>query len=163
MATLYELSAEFQQLYEIAQDDDDPKALIDTLQGMMAEVETKAEGYALVMKQLDMEIKQADEEMRFWKAKKEARENNVKRMKNALLQAMETMQIKELPAGKFTFKIHKNGGKAPMEITGEVPDNMTKVIVEPDNDKIRDYLESQPGQRCEWAMLRERGNHVVIK
>ena len=163
MATLYELSAEFQQLYEIAQDDDDPKALIDTLQGMMAEVETKAEGYALVMKQLDMEIKQADEEMRFWKAKKEARENNVKRMKTALLQAMETMKVDELPAGKFTFKIHKNGGKAPLVITGDVPDFMTKVTIEPDTEKIRNYLELQPDQKCGWAMLRERGNHVVIK
>ena len=163
MATLYELSAEFQQLYEIAQDDDDPKALIDTLQGMMAEVETKAEGYALVMKQLDMEIKQADEEMRFWKAKKEARENNVKRMKNALLQAMEMMKVTEIPAGKFTFKLHKNGGKAPVEITGDVPDNMTKVTVEPDKEKIREYLEKLPDKKCEWAVMMERGYHVVIK
>lgn len=163
MATLYELSTEFQQLYEIAQEDNDPQALADTIESMMATVKDKAAGYAAVIKQLDMEAKQADEEIKYWKAKKDARENNVKRMKAALLDAMERMEIKELPAGKFTFKVQKNGGKSPMEITGNVPDNMTKITVEPDNEKIRAFLETQPGQACEWAVLKERGNHIVIK
>lgn len=163
MDTLYEMSTEFHRLYEIASTDEDPQALVDTIEGMMTAVEEKAEGYAMVMKQLEMEAKQADEEIKYWRTKKEARENNIRRMKTALMQAMGMMEVSELKAGKYTFKIHKNGGKAPLKIIGEVPDNMTKVSVEPDNDKIRSYLEGQPGQSCDWAVLMDRGTHLAIK
>lgn len=163
MQTLLELSGEFRELYEIASEDDDPKALIDTIESMMAEIETKAEGYVAVCKRLDMEAKAAKENAEYFKNKQRIYEDNIARMKRALLMAMDIMDVSEIPAGMFTIKAHKNGGKAPLEIDGEVPDNMTKVIVEPDKEKIREYLESQPDQKCEWAHLVPRGRHIVFK
>ena len=65
-----------------------------------------------------------------------------------------------LNLGNFTLKVQNNGGLAPLKITGDVPESMTKVIVEPDNDKIREYLKDN---ECEWAHLEERGKHIVIK
>ena len=73
---------------------------------------------------------------------------------------MVQLDKKDLPAEAFTFKIQKNGGMQPLKIDGEVPQNMTKVIVEPDNDKIREFLKENT---CDWAHLEERGSHIVIK
>lgn len=98
-----------------------------------------------------------------YKAKADARRNSIKAMKNALLTAMERIDAKELEAGDFTIKVQKNGGRAPLKIFGEVPDSMTKIIVEPDTEKIRAFLDTMPDQRCEWAALLERGKHISIK
>ena len=51
-------------------------------------------------------------------------------------------------------------GIAQKIVDGDVPENMTKVIVEPDTDRIREFLKDN---ECEWAHLEERGKHIVIK
>jgi hypothetical protein len=81
-------------------------------------------------------------------------------MKDMLKFALESTNQKEMAAGDFTIKLQNNGGLQPLKITGDVPESMTKVIVEPDNDRIREFLKENT---CEWAHLEERGKHVVIK
>lgn len=159
MASLFEITAEFRELYEIATGDD-PAVLADTLEGMLPVLKEKAAGYVNVIQQLDMEAKKADELSKAFKAKAEARNNSIKAMKNALLQAMDAAQITEIVGGDFNIKIAKNGGVQPLTITGEVPENMTKVTIEPDNAKIRAFLKDNT---CDWAHLEERGRHIVIK
>lgn len=164
MNSLYSLTNEAKKLYELATDPDtDPEVFQDTLEGLMGEIEIKASGYAYVLRMLDMETKEAEEVSKMFADKAKVRKNNIKRMKETLMYAMTKLNKTELAAGDFTFKIQKNGGIQPLKIDGEVPDNMTKVIIEPDNDKIREFLKDIPGQKCEWAHLEGRGQHIVIK
>lgn len=159
--SIFDISGEMQELYLMGTDPDvDPQVFEDTLEALKGELEIKSCGYVQVIKQLDMEAKQAEEVSKAFADKAKVRKNNIKRMKEALQFVMETNDMTEMPAGAFTIKLQKNGGVAPLEITGEVPQNMTKVIVEPDNDKIREYLK---GNECDWAHLGERGQHIVIK
>ena len=159
--TLFDISGEMQELYMLAADPEvDPQIFEDTLEALKGELEVKSTGYVQVIKQLDMEAKQAEEISKAFADKAKVRKNNIKRMKEALQIVMEANDMAEMPAGAFTIKLQKNGGVAPLEITGEVPQNMTKVIVEPDNDKIREYLKDN---ECDWAHLGERGQHIVIK
>ena len=74
--------------------------------------------------------------------------------------AMDELGTKELPAGDFKIKIQANGGLAPLVIDDEVPEGFTKITVEADNAKIRDYLKDNI---CEWAHIGERGRHIAIK
>ena len=161
MSSLYDLKGEFLALYELAINDEDPQAFLDTLEGLKGELEVKAGGYVHVIKQLTMEADECDKLIDAFTAKKSARMNNVKRMKEALIDAMDAAGIDSLKAGEFNLKISKNGGLQPMKITGEVPDSFTKVIVEPDNKKIRDALAN--GEALEFAHLEERGRHLNIK
>ena len=46
-------------------------------------------------------------------------------------------------------------------IDGEVPDNLTRVTIEPDNEKIRAYINEH--EDCDFAHLEERGRHIEIK
>ena len=163
MGTLFDITSEMQSLYELATEDGDPVALADTLEALLPELQNKAASYVSVINQLDMEADKADAVAKAYKAKADARRNSIKAMKNALLIAMERIDATELEAGDFTIKVQKNGGRAPLKIFGEVPDSMTKIIVEPDTEKIREYLADQPDQSCEWAALLERGRHITIK
>ena len=161
MGTLFDITEDFRSLYELATDPEcDEQVFQDTLEGLMGELEVKSCGYTQVIKQLDMEAKQAKEVSQMFADKAKVRENHIKRMKEALKMAMETAGTDQIAAGAFTIKLQNNGGLQPLKITGEVPDNMTKVIVEPDTDRIREFLKDN---ECEWAHLEERGKHIVIK
>lgn len=161
MSTLFEIVGDFQKLYDIAVDGTDPQLLDDTLESLTADLEAKSSGYVAVMEQLKMEADKAEEIVKRYQAAKIARESAIKRMKERLLIAMDALGKKELPAGDFTIKIQKNGGKQPLTITGDVPESFSKVIVEPDNDKIREALAN--GQELDFAHLEPRGRHISIK
>lgn len=54
MSTLYELTADFQNLLMLAEDPDtDPQAFADTLEGIEGELEDKADNYARVIRNLE--------------------------------------------------------------------------------------------------------------
>ena len=159
--TLFELVDEMQELYDLAIDPEtDPELLKGSIESVMGAIEVKACNYANLIKQLEMEQKQAELVSQAFADKAKVRKSNIKRMKEALMMAMDRLDKNTLPAGSFTFKVQKNGGLQPLKIDGEVPQNMTKVIVEPDNDKIREFLKDNT---CDWAHLEERGRHIVIK
>ena len=161
MATLLEIVDDMKELYEMATDPEvDPEVFQDTLEGLKGMLEVKACGYVNVIKQLDMEAKQAKEVAQMFTDKAKVRENNIKRMKDVLKMAMDSTEQKSMAAGIFTIKLQKNGGLQPLVSDGEVPQNMTKVIVEPDGNKIREFLKDNT---CEWAHLEPRGEHIVIK
>lgn len=162
MSTLFELVDEMQTIYDLATDPKaDPELLQGSIDSVMGAIEVKATGYANLMKQLDMEAKQAKAVEELFKQKKEARENALKRMKEALKLAMNRLDVTKLEAGAYTFAI-QNNSRASVVIDGNVPDNMNRVIIEPDKTKIEDYLKEQPDQKCGWAHL-ERGTHVRIR
>lgn len=162
MATLFEITTEFQRFYDLMTDEDiDDQAFIDTLEGMIDELEVKASGYANVIKQIEMEAKQAKALELEFKHKKEVRENRVKAMKNAICEAMQIAKVDELNAGKFKIKIKGNGGVEPLKITGDVPENYKRIIVENDTELIRKALNE--GKELDFAHLEPRGKHIEIK
>ena len=163
MSTLFEITSDVEQLYELATMDEemDEQLFQDTLDGLLGELEVKAGGYCNVIKQLEMEADRAKNMSLVWEQKQKQRENAIKRMKEALRDAMIRTDQKQIDAGEYTIKLQKNGGKAPLIIDEEVPDNYQKVIYETDKDKIRKDLEA--GKELPFAYLEERGQHVVIK
>lgn len=157
---LFEIVDEFQSLYDLLTEDTDPQLIADTLESLTAELETKSAGYVAVRNQIDMEYKKAAELEKKYKEIKKARENAKKAMDERLLIAMDALEVAELPAGDFTIKLKKNGGQAPLVIDGEVPEEFTKITIENDNEKIREYLKEN---ECDFAHLGERGRHIEIK
>lgn len=160
--TLFDIVGEFQDLYNMATSEEieAEEAFIDTLESLKGELEAKSAGYVAVINRLEAEQAKAEEVAKAYNAVAKSRKSAVKRMKDTLLMAMDGLNKTEMPAGDLTIRIQKNGGLQPLVIDGEVPDNMMKVIYEPDNDKIREFLKDNT---CEYAHLEERGRHIVIK
>ena len=163
MATLYALTAEFQTLLSFG-DSDDPEeqqAFLDTLEGLIGEIEVKADSYAVVLAELKAQREKVKAEKDRLAKIEKAIESNEKRMKERIKEAMETMGKSEIKTDLHTFKIQNNGGLQPLMITGDVPDKFTKIIIEPDNEKIREALTS--GQELDFAHLEPRGTQLRIR
>lgn len=162
MSTLFELTNEFSELYTMLTDPEaDLQCVNDTLEAVKGEIEIKASGYVAVLQQMEMEQQKADELAKAFKAKADIRKNSIKRLKDAMKWAMLEMKTDKIDAGDFTIKLQKNGGKQPLQIIGEVPDNFKRIIYEDDTELIRKHLED--GEKLDFAYLEERGSHVVIK
>lgn len=163
MESLYHLTNEFLELMEYADstDPEEEQIFLDTLDGLMGCIDKKVDSYVCVMDHMSAHKDLLNKEIDRLSGMVKALENNEKRMKVALQMAMTAMNKRKIETDYHKISIAKNGGKMPMVITGDVPDNFMKVIYEPDKDKIRDALEN--GEALDFAYLEERGEHLIIK
>ena len=164
MSSLYELTNEYAMLLEMAEDPDvDPEVFSDTLEGLGGEIEIKADGYAKVMKSLESQIAGIKAEEARLGARRKTLEGNIDRMKRSLQQAMEITGKTKFKTELFSFGIQMNGGLAPLIIDRKdyenFPEEFRKVKYEPDNKKIREYLETNT---LDWARIGERGKSLRI-
>lgn len=164
MNNLFNIVGEFNELYEMATSEEEQaeQVFIDTLESLKGELTQKAAGYVAVMNRLDMEMKKAEEIEKRYKAIKESRKNAIQRMKDACLWACDNLGVTEIDAGDVKIKVKNNGGQLPLIIDKpeSVPENLTKITIEPDNAKIREYLKDN---ECDFAHIGERGRHIEVK
>ena len=161
--TLYKLTSEFQALLALG-DSDDPeeqRAFLDTLEGLTGEIEIKADSYAVVIDELKAQHDKVKAEKERLIRIEKAIDNNIKRMKERIKDAMIAMDKKEIKTDLHTFKIQPNGGVQALTITGDVPDKYTKVTIEADNEKIREALAN--GEKLDFAHLEPRGTQLRIR
>jgi hypothetical protein len=81
-------------------------------------------------------------------------------LKTGLMFYLQGKGVDRLETDFHRFKVARNGGKPPLEITGEVPDDYTYYEQKTDTAAIRQALEN--GERLEFARLQERGKHLRI-
>lgn len=164
MNNLFDIVGEFNELYQMATSEEEQaeQVFIDTLESLKGELTEKAAGYVAVMNRLDMEMKKAEEIEKRYKAIKESRKNAIQRMNDACLWACDELGVKEIDAGDMTIKVKNNGGQLPLIIDKpeSVPENLTKITIEPDKAKIREYVENN---ECDFAHLEPRGRHIEVK
>lgn len=164
MNSLFDIVGEFNELYQMATSEEEQaeQVFIDTLDSLKGELTEKAAGYVAVMNRLDMEMKKAEEIEKRYKAIKESRKNAIQRMKDACLWACDNLGVTEIDAGDVKIKVKNNGGQLPLIIDKpeSVPENLTKITIEPDKAKIREYVENN---ECDFAHLEPRGRHIEVK
>lgn len=163
MSTLYEITGDYLRLLEMLGEEDnlDPQAFKDTLEGIEGEFEIKADGYARVLKELAFEKEKFKAEIERMTAKMNVITNNSARLRQHLFDSMKATGKTKFKTDLFSFNIQKNGGLQPMEIVPdmEIPDEYCRK--EPDNTKIREALKN--GAELPFAVLKERGEHLSIR
>lgn len=127
IATLYSIQGKYQQLLNLAEELD-PELLKDTLESIDDELETKAENVAFVIKELEGQSLILEKETKRLTERKNTINNNVKRLKQSLFDAMVTANKQKIKTNLFTLDIRKNP---------------PSVIVE-DESKLLNYLVEQP-------------------
>lgn len=165
MATMYELTSDYNEVLELASNPDiDPQAITDTLEAINVEIEIKAENTAKVLRELEgMAAALKTEEQRL-AARRKSIENNVDRIKTGLYEAMKTTGKTKFKTPLFSFAIAKNGGKIPVVVdvdTADLPDEFVIVTEKPNVDAIREYLEKNG--ESPLAHFGERGESLRIK
>ena len=114
--TLYELTEDFLRLYEMADECDlAPEDIADTLESLQYELEEKADGYAMVMRQLEGDMALLKAEIDRLSGRKKTVENNIKRMKQGLETAMRAANKPKIKTKLFSFGIQKNPPSVVMD------------------------------------------------
>lgn len=107
--TLYDLTAEYQALLQMAEDPDtDPEVLTDTMEALEGEIEDKADGYAIVMKELEATEQKIKTEVDRLNARRLSISNNIRCMKLRLQTSMIETGKTKFKTDLFSFGIQKN-------------------------------------------------------
>ena len=147
--TLYELTGQYLELLEMAEEEDiDPKTLSDTLDGIDGEIEEKAENYAKVLRSISGEITSIQAEIDRLAARKSVMENNVKKIKTSLQEAMIATGKRKFSTNIFSFYIQKNPASVSVKDAAKVPKKFFKKL-EPVLDKmaLKEFLAENGPQK----------------
>lgn len=164
---LYELTNEYQMLQSILED---PEADADEIQISMdaldAAIEEKADGYAMIMKNMESSIHGIDSEIERLEIRKNLLQSGIDRLKRNLHQAMVNTGKTKFKTDLFSFAIQKNGGALPVIVDvplEELPEDLiTYTINEKPNLKaIAQYMESTGD--VSYAHFGDRGESLRIK
>lgn len=159
--TLYELTEEARELQDMIEEYP-PETFSDTIESLQLMIEDKADSYAAVNQNVTNEIAALKAEEERLRARRSALERNQLRLMKAIREAMNALGKTKIKTEKFTFSVSKNGGLQPIKVDAEkLPDKFKKVIVEPDNERIREAIKA--GEEIEGVEVLPRGEHLTIK
>lgn len=117
MASLFDLSTDYQQLYDLIAEQKDEQILKDTLASINDAIEDKADGYVAVIKTLEGDNKAIDEEIKRLRQRKTSNQNGVKRLKESLQEVMEQTGKEKFKTALNSYSIANN--PPSLDITDE--------------------------------------------
>ncbi len=159
---LYELTAVYQRLQDQIESGEDYDGILEVIGD---EIETKADGYARVIRNMEAEAAAFKAEEKRLAEKRKVCENAVTRLKQNLFDSMKATGKEKFKTDLFSFAIQKNGGKIPVIVdvkdTSELPDELVKITEAPDLEAIAKYIEKTGD--LTYAHFGERGESLRIK
>ena len=163
--TLYELTGQFLNLYEMADDPDmDEQAWFDTMEAIGGDIEAKADGYARIITQLtaDAEALKGEEERLY--ARRKAIENSITNLKKNLQGAMELTGKTKFKTDLFSFNVQNN---APSVVLDEqyienIPQEYLKYR-DPDIDRTKIKEDLKAGKNLDGIAHLEQTRSLRIK
>lgn len=163
MSTLYELTSDYQQLLEMAMDPDvEPEVLADTMEAIGGEIEVKADGYAMVMKELQMNVDGIKAEIARLTARYKAMENNITGMKERLQQAMIATGKTKFKTQLFSFGIQNTAPSVVIDDPTRLPPRYM-IPQEPKIDKKRIKEDLKAGTDLDGVAHLEAGQSLRIR
>lgn len=115
--TLYELTNEYLQLLEWAEDPDiDPQVLEDTMEGLEGEIEDKADGYGRVLVQMAADSEALKAEIDRLTTRKRRVDSSIHYMKERLKNAMILTGKRKFKTELFSFNVQKNPPKLVKDV-----------------------------------------------
>ena len=154
-STLYELTGEWLELYDMADDSDiDADTWFDTMEAVEGELEDNADGYAKVIAQLNADtLAIKGEEERLYNRRKTI-ENRIKYMKDRLQQMMELTGKTKFKTPLFSFGIQKNIPSVVIDDEAKVPKRFW-IEQDPKLDKVAIKELLKGGITCDYAHLEQ--------
>ena len=161
--TLYQLTSDYEYVLDMLQDPtlEDPQIVWDTLESIEGDIEDKAEAYVIIRNELIAKKNQIVGEVKRLNEWWDMLSKHIIRMEKNLMSAMDVIGKKKIETEHFRIGIVGNGGKKPMRITADVPEEYKVMKPEVDTERIRQELEA--GQELGFAHLEERGRHLSVR
>ncbi len=153
MATLYELTGQFLEIYNM---DIDDETKLDTLEAIdwTSDYETKVEGYVKVIKSLEADIEARKNEKKRLDGLNKSDQTKIDNLKAVLAVSMtETGQTK---VDTTLFKVGFRKSEAVVVDETKLPKKYQVATYKPDKKTLKELLKS--GKRIKGAVLEERSN-----
>lgn len=158
---LYELTAVYQRLQDQIEAGEDYEGILAVIGD---EIETKADGYARVIRNMESQAAAFKEEEKRIAENRRRLETSIERLKQNLFDSMKATGKEKFKTDLFTFSIQKNGGSMPVIVdvpTEKLPDDLVQITEKPDLKAIAKYIE-ETGDLT-YAHFGERGESLRIK
>lgn len=140
------------KLLELAEEEDS-SAFQDTLESLEDAIEVKAENTAYVMREMQGDIKLLDDEIKRLQGRKKALENNMKRMKEYLLNELEKANIPKVKTAIFTVYTQNNPESVEIENEELIPSEYKIPKYTIDKSSIKKMLKE--GKEIKGARLNQ--------
>ena len=135
MLKLYEIAQEYMQLCEIVEDTDvDEQVFEDTLAGIEAELEEKADAYAVILTNLDNDVEKIDKEIERLTKMKKTLKSRSDFLKRNLTNTMLLMDKKKFKTDIHSYSISKNAPSLNILDEAKIPEKYM-VAQEPKLDR----------------------------
>ena len=152
---IYDLTSEYLDLLEMLEDPEvDEEIIRDTLEGLDGELEAKADGYAMILKNLEADAKAIKAEEDRLSARRKSIENRMAYLKANLQTMMELTGKTKIKTALFSFGIQKNPAKVVITDESRVAHDFW--IPQPakiDLKRIKTCLDE--GFEFDWAHLEQ--------
>lgn len=175
--TIFDISADLQALDDLLSDiggevtDEETEKAIDSwLAELGAERDSKLEAYAYLIAENEARALALKQEATRLKARRDAVENKVARLKERLKVYLELNGIDKIKTDLFTFALQQSGGKPKVNLVAfyaenpvELPEGLRRVKFEADLESIREKLEAEEEWVSQYAELQKPGRHLRIR
>lgn len=152
---LFEISNEYLAILQLAEDPDvDPEVLADTMEGIEADFEDKADAYAYIIASLKGDAGTIDAELKRLKARKDSVEANADRLKKSLEEAMKATGKVKFKTALHSFGIQKNPQSVYIIEGEKIPDEYL-IPQEPRIDKRAILADLKAGKTFSFAELQQ--------
>lgn len=165
MSTLYELTAEYQQLLEMAEDPgEDSDAITGSMDAIGGEIEDKLDGYGRVIANLSADVDAIDAEIARLTARKKTITNNISHMERVMQYSMEAQGKEKIKTTLFSFSIRNLPARVVLDTDDieKIPDEY--LVVKPaevSKTKIKDALKA--GKDLTGIAHLEQGRKLTIR
>ena len=168
-STLYEITEDVRALEELmvelggdVTDEADLEAVESWFASLNEGMSKKLDNYAALVKEVEARGNSRLEEAKRMKRLAEADLSLGKRLKERMMWALQLMGHRRVDTDRFRVTVAKNGGKLPLVLDDNVPDEFMKTVevTAPDSEKIRAALTE--GSSLGFAHLGERGQSLRI-
>ena len=163
--TLMDLTNDFRQIMEMMDDPElDPQTLKDTMEGIEGAFEDKFDGYAAVLRQISGYVKTLEEEKKRLDDRIKVFQNNMSRMKEIMLFAMNATGKTKFKTAQNSFWTQKTTESVVIdaENVDSIPEEFLRFKApEPDKTKIKEAIKA--GVPMDGIAHLEQGETVRMK
>ena len=139
---LFDISDEFQKLYELASDSDDVETLTELYNEIEAKLEEKADNVRFVIQKLESDAKFLSDEIKRLQARKKAIEINKENLKTLLAITMKQAGLAKLKTPKATFYFAPTPPRIIINDEELIPQEFKVTKIEIDKQKLKEALKN---------------------
>ena len=164
MTTLYNLTGQYLELAELADDPNMPEdALADTLEGLEGEIEIKAQALLQVVSGIQSDTTAIDNEIKRLSIRKKVMENRVTRLRQYLFDNMTATGINKISCPLFKITLSKPRPMVVVDNADLIPDSYIKTTIHKAPIKADILAALKRGDAVPGCVMGESKRALLIK